>query len=215
MGLWLSAAYWLLLRWWPTTVAAAMVLALQAGVTGGIHLDGFMDTADGLGSGKPREEALEIMRDSRTGAMGVISLMFLLLVKWSALSGLARPAAERALVLAPAFGRWAMVWAAAHYGYARSGSGLGRAFAGLVGSRELAWSFATSTLLALVLGREGGLLSFLAAGAVGALVARSLAGRLGGMTGDTFGFLNEVVEAFYLLLVHLLVAVPWPGGSWR
>lgn len=69
----------------PLPVSGALLLALWVGLTGGLHLDGLMDTADGLLSGQPREKMLEIMKDSRAGAMGVIACVLLLIIKTSLL----------------------------------------------------------------------------------------------------------------------------------
>ena len=71
-------------RMLPAPAAAALLLALTVWVTGGLHLDGLADTADGLGGGQhPGGRAWRIMKDSRVGAFGVISLILALLLKFS------------------------------------------------------------------------------------------------------------------------------------
>ena len=69
----------------PTMPAAVLLLAIWVVLTGGLHLDGLMDTADGILSHRPREQMLEIMKDSRVGAMGVIVCVLHLLLKFSLL----------------------------------------------------------------------------------------------------------------------------------
>jgi adenosylcobinamide-GDP ribazoletransferase len=90
------------------TLAAALII-LEFFLTGGLHCDGLMDSADGLLSGRPRERMLEIMKDSRVGAHGVTAFVLLALAKWSLLLDLlpAGPAAARFAM--PVLGRLAMV----------------------------------------------------------------------------------------------------------
>ncbi|MHB8172683.1 MAG: adenosylcobinamide-GDP ribazoletransferase, partial [Thermincolia bacterium] len=91
----------------PMEVVVALVLVGQIFITGGMHLDGWMDSMDGLFSGRPRERKLEIMRDSRVGANGVIGLFALLLFKYTLLLNLpVKPLI--ALLLMGVVSRWAM-----------------------------------------------------------------------------------------------------------
>src|SRR5512137_1301144 len=109
---------------WPASVASALVLAAWVGLTGALHLDGFLDTCDGLLGGHSPEERLRIMRDERVGAFAVTGGVLLLLVKYAALAAL--PGRAPALILAPTLGRWGMALAIAAFPYARP-EGLGRA----------------------------------------------------------------------------------------
>ncbi|HAD03513.1 MAG TPA: adenosylcobinamide-GDP ribazoletransferase, partial [Desulfuromonas sp.] len=90
----------------PATVVAGILMVLLVLLTGGLHLDGVADVADGLGGGRDAAARLRIMKDSRVGAMGVVALILVLLLKYQALA--AFPAGERtiALLLMPAAGRW-------------------------------------------------------------------------------------------------------------
>ena len=189
-------------------VRGALVMIASAAVTGGLHLDGLADTFDGLFSRAPRERALEIMRDSRLGALGANGLILFLLLKLGLLTELAERYRGLVLFLMPVFGRQAMVLLMSVYPYARQDRGLGRAFAGRVGPREVIGSCALTISLMFA----GGLLS--GTGGVGwawsffgfaltlglvYLSSRYVAGRLGGMTGDTYGAGNEVAELIFLL----------------
>ena len=71
---------------WP---AAALSVTATLIITGCLHEDGLADTADGFGGGKTREQKLEIMRDSRTGAYGVCALAMSLLLRVGTLASLA------------------------------------------------------------------------------------------------------------------------------
>src|SRR5215472_5096933 len=93
-------------------LASALAVALLGLLTGGLHLDGLADTADGLGSRRPAEQALDIMRRSDVGPMGVAALVFVLLIEVTALAAVPRvTVAAAALVLAAATGRVAVVLA--------------------------------------------------------------------------------------------------------
>src|SRR5579859_6137814 len=108
---------------------AVAALAVLAGVTGGLHLDGLADTADGLLGGRDRERRLEIMRDPRVGSFGAIALVLVLLMDVAALASITPARALLGLVVAGALSRWAMLWLVALLPYARP-QGLGIAAAG-------------------------------------------------------------------------------------
>ncbi len=150
-------------------------------LTGGLHLDGLMDTCDGVFCVRSPEERLVIMRDSHVGAFGVLGAVCLLLVKFAALGALL--AGDRQLLLggllvAPMLSRWAMVLAAVCFPYGRSGETLGSSFHRTVGPVQLAATLAY-------------------------LVARFALSRLPGLTGDVYGAINEVIETLVLVTFTL------------
>ncbi|MGJ6961530.1 adenosylcobinamide-GDP ribazoletransferase [Streptosporangium sp. G11] len=111
-GLVLAISLWLGTASLPASVLAVAAVAL---LTRGLHLDGLADLADGLGSGKPAERALEIMKRSDIGPFGVVTLVFILLVQvtalWEATAGAGAGAGALTLVAACAAGRLALTWA--------------------------------------------------------------------------------------------------------
>jgi adenosylcobinamide-GDP ribazoletransferase len=196
----LAAADWALSHALPRGVVDVLLLALLALLTGGLHLDGFMDTCDGLFSLRSPEERLAIFRDSRVGSFGVVGLTALLLLQWAALGAL--PAERRAacLIVALTAARWAMVYAIVAFPYGRP-AGLGRMFKDHAGPHAFVAATALAALVAAgLLGSVGLAALVLAAGATW-LFARYCLGRLPGLTGDTYGALNELVQT--LLLVGL------------
>ncbi|MCZ8516388.1 adenosylcobinamide-GDP ribazoletransferase [Paenibacillus filicis] len=223
LGLLLALAGWLLRMGLPTLPAAALLLTLWVGLTGALHLDGWMDTADGVLSHRSRERMLEIMKDSRVGAMGVMACVLLLLLKWSLLSELLQgdghlgPSALP-MILIPLWSRWYMVIAIACWPYARAegSGGLGGYFRG-VGRKHLAAVTALALLLSTavlaVIGQGWMMLGMLAGGALvtGAAGSLYLSRKLGGLTGDTYGALNELIET--VLLLALVLAQPMLGGG--
>lgn len=185
----------------------AIIIVVWIIITGALHLDGLMDSADGLFSGRDRERKLEIMRDSRVGAMGVISLVGLMLLKFSFLTTLTYIDKLGVLLISPAVGRWAMVYAASYFPYARSGPGLGKSFGNLNGSGRIIT--ASLTILAatfLLMKWEGVFILFLTA-AIVLLIARWMAGSLGGLTGDTYGALCEVAETLFILITVIAMTL--------
>lgn len=194
-----GAAVGLRLSGGSAEVSAALALALGVGLTGGLHLDGLMDTCDGVFSQRTPAERLEIMRDPRVGSFGVAGGVGLLLLKYAALATLPVERLLAAVVVAAALGRAAMVGAATLAPHGRPG-GLGARMTAGAGRRELALALGSALLVALATAWPvGGLWLLVAAGLAWAL-ARWLLTRLPGLTGDTYGALNEVTEAVVLVL---------------
>jgi adenosylcobinamide-GDP ribazoletransferase len=188
----------------PRGLVDVLLLVLLALLTGGLHLDGFMDTCDGLFSLRSPAERLAIFRDSRVGSFGVVGAATLLLLQWTALGAL--PAGSRAtmLLVTLAIARWAMVYAIVAFPYGRA-EGLGRVFKEQAGGKALlAATLVAGLVAALLLGAAG--LAALALAAVAAWgFARYCLGRLPGLTGDTYGALDEPVETLVLIALPPLV----------
>jgi adenosylcobinamide-GDP ribazoletransferase len=183
----------------PPLLSAGLVLAAWVALTGALHLDGLADSADawvgGLGD---RERTLTIMKDPRSGPIGVTAIVLVLLLKFAALASLPHPSA--ALWLTPLLSRAALTLAFMTTPYVRS-SGLG---SGLLGDSR------TGSALALLLSVALGLLAgwhgvraMVVAMLVFAWWRGSCRRRLGGMTGDTCGALAELTEMAVLVALAL------------
>jgi adenosylcobinamide-GDP ribazoletransferase len=184
-------------------LAAVLAIAALAGLTRGLHLDGLADLADGLGSRKPAEQALEIMKRSDIGPFGVVTLVLALLVQVSALARadeLGR--GPLAIVAATVAARLAIMVACRRGVPAARPGGLGALVAGRVqpalgaalvlaavaGAAALHWIYAVA----------------IAAGLAASLVLTALAvRRLGGITGDVLGALAETTMAVCLLVTAI------------
>ena len=204
LGIILFAAGLIFNRLLTPALSAALILLLHFLLTGGFHLDGIADTADGLMSGKvEREKIFTIMKDSFLGSMGATALILLLLLKFSALLTLVKEA-PLSLILFPVFGRYAIIQLTFSSDYARPEGGLGAIFTSHCGRRELTIAAATAVTAAILFAGFAGLLSFLAI-VLYVILIRSAAGRkLGGVTGDILGFACESSEALTLIILVAL-----------
>jgi adenosylcobinamide-GDP ribazoletransferase len=183
----------------PPAVAGMLLVALWSALTGGLHLDGLADTADGLGGGWSRERALAIMRDGRSGPYGVTAIVLVLGLKAVALASLPDGLVWRTLLAAPVLGRAAPLLLARICSPARP-EGAGRAFgAGLRWPSLVAAALMAATVSVATLG-PWGLLPLGAAGLVTWGLAAYFRRRLGGFTGDTLGALIETIETGVLIL---------------
>jgi adenosylcobinamide-GDP ribazoletransferase len=192
-------------------LGAALAVAVIAVLTGGLHLDGLADTADGLGSRRLAADALEIMRRSDIGPMGVGALVLVLLIQVTAVAAVPRlPVAAAALVLAEVTGRVSVVLATSAPA-ARPG-GFGALVAGRTTTLDRALTVGALagaiTVAGLAAGGPAlavrGLAAALAGLLAGGLVQRTAWRRLGGMTGDVFGAILQVSAVAALVVAALI-----------
>lgn len=193
---------------WPAPVRAALVLAVLVVVTGALHLDGFLDSCDGLFLWRP-ERRLEAMRDSRVGGFAVAGGLALYGIKLAVLATLLGQGRVMALLLMPIVGRLSMVLAAGSFPAARP-DGLGSALQTEMRVRHVAVAGALAVAACAAWGLAGAMTLAIAVG-VTFLAGRFITGRIGGMTGDTFGFVCEVVETVTLLTIQ---AIPMAWVGW-
>jgi len=191
----------------PPALRSALVLALWVGLTGALHLDGFLDCCDGLLAPVPPERRLEILRDVHAGSFGVVGVLLLLLVKYVALASLGGPLRLLALGSAPVLARWAMAYALVAYPSAHEGAGLGGLVKQGAGPGELL--IATVLALAATLATwpwlgPAAIAALPATWVLTALLARWIMTRIPGLTGDTYGAINELIEVAWLLALATL-----------
>lgn len=191
----------------PNLTRSALLVALWIAVTGGLHLDGVMDTADGLAVTDPKRR-LEVMADSHTGAFGAIAAVVLILLKTVALAEILK-CRWLILLLVPGWGRWAQQIAIARYPYLKlTGKG---AFH----KQAIRSLFDTLPALFLLLGlslasfillpdtRPSMLLLSLGGASIALLIPAWFNRKVGGQTGDTYGAAVEWTEALLLVLLTL------------
>ncbi|NDJ60857.1 MAG: adenosylcobinamide-GDP ribazoletransferase [Chloroflexi bacterium] len=185
-------------------LTAFVALAAWVIITGGLHLDGLGDSADGLLAAVPAARRLEIMKDPRAGSWAVITLTLVLLGKYLALRALD----ARLLILPPVVGRWVLVLAAVGFPYARrTQASLGGHYrTGLGRAQRIG---ATLITLPVVISASGDwrvaalviVIGLATVGLGGMWAARQLGG---GLTGDVYGALCEMTELLCLIGLNLV-----------
>ena len=201
LGAILAGVEWAISLVFPPYVTAAVLVAVLAVLTRGLHLDGLMDTCDGLWGGFTPERRLEVMRDPNVGAFAVVGAVAILLLKYAALVSLLMADFSGqvwVLLLFPTLSRWAMVVQLGLFQYVRS-SGLGSPFQGA--EARLATGCATITVVAasLLLGGYGGAVLVIGVTVLSLLIGLFITRLLGGLTGDSYGATNETCEVAALL----------------
>ncbi|HEX5414331.1 MAG TPA: adenosylcobinamide-GDP ribazoletransferase [Chloroflexota bacterium] len=205
LGALLGGLGMLLDRALPPGPVAILLLSVEVTITGGLHLDGLMDTADGVFGGQTAERRLEIMRDSRVGSFGALAGALALIAQFACLSDLAGVTRLIALVVTLGLGRWAMVTAIGRFPSARA-TGLGATFQAAGRRRSVVLATLVSILVACATGLPGLVACVCAVGVV-FLGGHFFTKRLGGLTGDTYGALAVITET-----AVLFVAVAFRGA---
>ena len=204
IGLLLAIAYFFLSFLFSKSLVLWLTLGCLALLTRGLHLDGFADTIDGFAAGGPKEKILEVMRDSRIGAFGVVGLILVIGAKYLALDQIIADSIPRSLLLMTVMGRNSMVWVCYRSPYARSGRGLAKPFAENLTAREMIISSASAFGIGLLLWGLKGALAFLGIGLFSFAFRLFFLKKLNGITGDILGAANELSELLCLILLIIL-----------
>lgn len=190
----------------------AIGFALMIVLTGGIHCDGLMDSADGLFSGREREKILEIMKDSRAGSFGVVSMILIAAIEVSTLAELVRLSLWWlcvAIYSAPIIGRLMMVLTIGIFPYARP-VGIGMAFAQFTTRQTIIFAVCETIFLLLPLNFISEIFFLCAAAAtlIALIVTWRFANfateKIGGVTGDIYGAVTTLAEMFALITFLLI-----------
>ncbi|MDQ7097064.1 adenosylcobinamide-GDP ribazoletransferase [Desulfosporosinus sp. PR] len=206
VGLVIGGVLWLLAKglspFFPPLALGALLLVAELMLTGGLHLDGFMDSMDGLLSARTPERILEIMKDSRVGAHASMALIGLLLLKFSLLASLA-PSQFSILLLMPMLSRWVFQIGVIAFPYART-QGLGKGIHDI--TRWIPFLIAGALVLGVsyLLAGYAGLITWGVCVIAVTLWACKISSLLGGLTGDLYGAMIEISE-----VICLLVAFPF------
>ena len=192
----------------PPGPAAVVLVALLALASGGLHLDGVADTADGMALQGDRAERLGVMSEGNTGPAGVMALVLVLLAEWTAIAALPDPVRASALLLVPALARWTVVPVGIIFRPARP-RGLGHAMQqGLwPAAAPLATAIAVGAALALF--GAPGLVLVLIAGVAAVILAGAAARMLEGVTGDVFGAGIEVAQVVVWMSLVAATSKGW------
>jgi len=190
----------LVAKLWAPPVVALLDVILLAVLTGAFHLDGLGDTADGLFSPRSRDQALEIMKDSRIGVMGLVAILFALALKWGGIMNLN---AHRSLLLiiVPSYARAGILFGMRLLDYGRA-EGTGLPFF----KEKLKWTHHWGLMipvgLSILLGWKAIWLNVMFAVIVG-FILLFYRKRMGCITGDMLGAMTEVTEAGLFLIASI------------
>ena len=206
LGLIISGAFYFLNNRIPPFVLGALLLLIEVGLSGGLLLDGFMDTCDGIFSARPRERALEIMKDSRVGAHSVTAVTILFIIKFAVYSSLQYIYNPYIItLLSPAVGLCFLLFTIVYFPYARK-EGIGKYFK----DRTKNIYFYTNILILFVLSYLlsnnfypifGIIITFL----LGISIAIKINNFLVGHTGDTYGAMAQTTQAIFMLIMFFLL----------
>ncbi|WP_352420199.1 adenosylcobinamide-GDP ribazoletransferase [Proteiniborus sp.] len=184
-------------------VIALLSWATYLWITGCLHIDGLADTFDGIFSNRNREKILEIMRDSRIGTFGVIGILFLLI--WNLV--FTSYIDIRLIIIVPVVGRSAAILSASISKYAREGQGMGKAFIENCGVKETIYAAIVSYIPVVLLLRLQGLVILSFTYLAIYILTKSINKKIGGMTGDTIGFIVELAQGIFIFFAYLLMTI--------
>lgn len=187
--------------WFPSPVEPLLILSAWVFLTGGLHLDGWIDTADGLGSNRDPDKVKAIMTDSRVGAMGVLAVVLLLMLKAGALIVLAgTPDSYFAfvLILAGVWGRMGAVVGIRFFPYAKM-EGLGKEMRQYLTWKRFGWALICTILPTVIWLGFTGLFAGLIVLIVIVGIGRKVTATIGGCSGDVYGAMIEAGELVWLL----------------
>ncbi len=183
----------------PEPRAGLLVVGL-AFLTRSLHLDGLCDTADAIGSRAEPSRALQIMKDSAAGSLGVVAVVGALILKTTALVSICRHSCWQFLILVPCLSRWSLVGLASMSRYARAKEGLGTPFCSPGNRSSLVVAALSSLAASWFLLEVTGLYLFVASAAFAVISAHYFKARFGGVTGDCLGAHLESVETILFLV---------------
>lgn len=204
----LSALVYTLCNMAGVYVAAyLMAVLVPVLLTGALHLDGLADTCDALFSVRDRERMLEIMRDPRLGVMGVCGLVFDILLRVVLVAELSMHltpySMAMVLTLTPMMGKLSLITGGSLHKYAQNG-GMGKHYIDMMHAFHLLAAAAVAAGLLELLFNAYFVPLTVVPMAVGAFASWRFSRRLGGLTGDTLGALNELGEIFFLIAVLVM-----------
>ncbi|QUH24435.1 adenosylcobinamide-GDP ribazoletransferase [Serpentinicella alkaliphila] len=198
-----ALVYFLLSKVAQEMVPLIAIVISNALVTGALHLDGLADSCDALFSARKKDRMLEIMRDSRIGTNGVLALILTILLKIALLDITPKSIIIPTIILIPVIGRATMSIILYGSTYARE-EGLGDLFIGKTSLNRAGVSIIITIFLVFVVLNLIGIIALLVSIIVAYLLRHYFNSKLGGLTGDLLGAVNEVVELIFSFVIVVL-----------
>lgn len=206
IGALLAALNWLMSPYLSRPLADALLIVALTAVTGALHMDGLADVCDGIAARGSKERFMEIMKDSRVGAVGAVAIALGLLLKWQALVAVPEAFKWQALLLFPLIARFCQVQTIV-FGRSARQDGLGSTIVIGAGKMQLIIAFGLTLAAAwLLMGIHGPML-LAAAMLISGIIRRWFHTKIGGITGDVIGCINELVEIAVLILLPVFLKI--------
>jgi len=203
IGIILAGTHYLLSFLFTPLITAVFLVWLEVAISGGLHLDGYMDTMDGIYSGRSRERILEIMRDSRVGAHSVIALACLFIFKLAFLADYPADLLTPVLILMPMLSRLTQLIGVTCFPYVRE-TGLAKNFNDYLSKKDLGLAGLISLIICLLVGGWLGLIFFAVTFLIAFTLGKYITGKVGGLTGDVYGAITELSEVLLLVVGYLI-----------
>jgi adenosylcobinamide-GDP ribazoletransferase len=193
-----AAIYIALSRALPSSIAALIVVAFWAAVSGVLHEDGLADAADAFRAGRSREKMTAILKDSRIGTYGAVAIVLSIVARWQAIEHLTSINIFAAFIAAqatPRAGIVALAWVSRP-----AGTGLGHAFASTLTTPVALFAISQGIAAALACGIRPGLTIILGSYLILRVAQWYFYRRIGGVNGDCLGATEQILEIFILVL---------------
>lgn len=201
IGFLLSIVYLIFQNTYINLLRGLVLTLSYIAITGAIHLDGTADTSDGIFSGRTGERIFEIMSDSHTGTFGVLSLIIVVLSQFVLFSYID----IYSCFMMPVVGRSCVVFACRNKKYAKKEKGMGTLFIESIDSKILLTNLFVLFFFAILMpDRFTIIVSCFAALMVSYFISCGIEDKIGGMTGDTCGFVLEVSQVVFMVLILFL-----------
>jgi len=194
----LFCVYLFLIKFISPLLTSVIIAALWARITGALHLEAFVDAVDGFSAATEKKRILAVMKDPNCGSKGATALFFLIAIKIALLNDIPRHNILPCLLLVPAIGRWSIVCAASLCNYAREEGGLAKEYVKNAGIKEFLISIIILLIAGFIILKIKFLIIFIIPAAFTFILIFYLKKKIGGVTGDLLGALNEVIEVITL-----------------
>jgi len=211
LGLVLFGVDHLLALFLPSILINVFLVIILVILTGALHLDGFIDICDGLAVKSTTSDKLKVMSDSRVGGFGVVGGCCLILAKFAALVALPAGLRASALILMPILSRWGMVYAISAFPPAKR-EGIGWAIKQRARWKGIIVATTFSLIVAIVLLNWWGAALLATIALILLAVSKYFCSIFGGLTGDSYGAINEFAEVAVLVLMFIIGESG--GASW-
>lgn len=205
LGVFCSIIHFVLSLFLPIPLVSTLVVVSLTLMSGGLHLDGLADTADAMMSAKSSEQMLEIMKDSRSGPMGIFAVASVIFIKVIAITHIHEEILSYTLILSPVLGRSSVVFMMNCLPYARKGGGLASLFLNFSYSKRggslfqwpLIFNGLAVALLCFILLDFFGFFGLIFCLLASEYIIKICQKKIHGFTGDTLGASCEIIEALF------------------